>query len=125
MSVDFDVWMKDGAAGLPDAVYRGDFWPRPYCEELPICEIKCGLQLIIETAFGDDKLQQLRDFLDRLTMPDNGIYQLAGIVVNEGIYNANLVGHYIAYIKTDSIWLLFDDMKAKAKPQNIDSEIKV
>ncbi|EFN61779.1 hypothetical protein EAG_08141, partial [Camponotus floridanus] len=113
MSVDFDMWMKDGATSLPDALYRGDSRPRLCCEEFPICEIKYGLQLIIETAFGDDKLQRLRDFPDRLIMPDNAGYQLAGIVVYEGIYNANSVGHYIAYIKIGSIWLLFDDMKAK------------
>jgi len=40
-------------------------------------------------------------------------------------YDTNTVGHYVAYAKLGTIWLLFDDMKIKTKPLIINGEAEV
>jgi len=60
--------MRDGATSLPDALYR-DLCYR----EFLMCEMIYCLQLIIEIAFGGDKLHRLKDFPERLIMSENGL----------------------------------------------------
>lgn len=125
MSVDFDKWIENGACRILDALNWDDSRTRPCCEQLPICNVQYGPHILIETDIGGDKREPLMDFPDHLTIPGHETYQLTGVVAYEGSYKKNSVGHYTAYIKTASSWLLFDDTKAKAKPQYIGRDIEV
>lgn len=124
-TTNYNILCNMGIRHLSQAIDESRNIPKLWCGKIPTFQIIYGPHLVCEVDTGKSEKIALSDFSAQITPAYARNYRLAGVIGYEGTRKIKSIGHYIAYVKSENQWLMYDDTVKSKKSQPINSAVQV